>query len=103
MEYFLKKTLVKKELEKIKTGEFCKDVLRDVNRARFLADLMETYTQMQYRGVSYGLSLSMLTFYRFRFIESLPLRILMMYISKEMITVYYINDFFNILDIQDAA
>ena len=99
MEYFLKRTLIRRELNKLNTGFFSRDAPADVNRARFLADIKDAYTQMQFRGMSYGLSLSFLTFYKYAFLETLLFRLLMMYIAKEALIVYYINDFFIYLEI----
>ena len=101
MEYLLKKAMIKKELRKIDNGHYNSENEHDINRARFLSEIREIYYQTQLRGMGYGLFLSVLTLYKFKFYESIFFRLAMMYTGREVTLIYYINEFYCNLELSD--
>ena len=100
MEYFVKKSLIKAEFKKLSTGHFHRDNPRDVNRARFLAEIKEAYLKTQLRGMGYGLTLSLLTVSKLSFRESIVFRLFMMYATKEFLLFNHVDDFYECLEVQ---
>jgi hypothetical protein len=99
MEYFLKKRFVKLEFKKIKTGYFSIDNPKDINKARFIAEIKDVYYQSAIRGASIGASLTMMTLFRYPFWESILIRGIIIYMAKEITLFYYMEDFYRPLEI----
>lgn len=97
MEYLVKRYLIYKELRKPSQGFFNFDLEHHRNRARFLNEMRNIYLQIQARGISYGLSLGIFTFYNYSLRQTLAQRLFLVVLFKEVVLFHYVDDFYAVL------
>ena len=95
MDYLYMRYVVYFEFRKLAAGEFNFNSPIERNRAHYLAELKDIYKQCQIRGIIYGICLGAFSGY------NLPIkqRIILILISRELMSFYYIGNIFSNLEI----